>query len=246
LFISSSSAEILIGLVNMNCVVTTNFSPNKAPFENPKVLKPIKGWDYFIFSNIEEIVKEEIFNGWRVMPRDLISNHPIYTAKYYKYHIHKELPNYSKAIYVDAWLNPNSDKDWDRLEEPFYLKKHQKRDCIFQELRAIAKFARDTKQNMDKVKDFLESQSFPKNYGLWETQIQLRCLKNKKVNKICEDLYNLMKNYSYRDQSLLSYVLWKNNFTPNDEVLSNRWRTEVSRSVARKTKFVSGNKRIYN
>jgi hypothetical protein len=230
----------------MKCVVTTNFSLNGSPFENPRVKSPLKGWDYFIFSNISEINRQEFFNGWKVMPRKLISNHPIYTAKYYKYHIHRELPEYNRSIYVDAWLNPNSQKDWDSLQEPFYLKRHLNRSCIYDELRAITKFRRDTKENMQKVKSFLEAEGFPKGYGLWETQIQSRDLKNKEVNKICEDLYNLMENFSYRDQTMLSYILWKNNFTPNDSVLNNRWRTEVSRSVARKTKLLKNGQSIFD
>jgi hypothetical protein len=230
----------------MKCVVTTNFSVDGSSFENPRVASPMKGWDYFIFSNVSEITNQEFFNGWTVMPRNLISNHPIYTAKYYKYHIHKELENYDKAIYVDAWLNPNVNKNWDSLEEDFYLKKHKRRDCIYDELRAIVKFGRDSKESMDKVESFLKLEKFPKNYGLWETQIQLRSLKNDKVNKICEELYSLMKNFSYRDQSLLSYVLWKNNFKANDEILNDSWRTKVSRSQARKKRYVKGGKRIYN
>ena len=104
----------------------------------------------------------------------------------------------------------------------------------------------ETKESMSKVKTFLESEKFPKNYGLWETQIQLRSLKNDKLNKICEELYELMKIFSYRDQSLLSYVLWKNNFKANDKILNDSWRTEISRSQARKKRYVVGGKSIYD
>tara|TARA_Y100001937_G_C7134012_1_gene339013 strand:+ start:4557 stop:5252 length:696 start_codon:yes stop_codon:yes gene_type:complete len=231
----------------MKCVVTANFNINGQPLENPKINNRLEGWDYFLFSNINEIIEKDVYNGWNVVKKDLINNNPLYTAKYYKWLIHKELPEYDTAIYVDSYIEPNINKPWDILDKNFInLKPHKRRNCVYKEFRYIVKFARDTKENMQKVKDFLESERFPENFGLWENNVFLRPLKDPKVNKICEELYDLMKIYSYRDQTLLSYVLWKNNYLPKDTMLNDSWRTKTSRSQARKKRYVRGGKRIYN
>jgi len=229
------------------CVVTVNFNIHGKPFESPKVNNKLAGWDYVLFSNIEEITRNDSFQGWKVIKKPLINNHPIYTAKYYKWLILKELPKYDRAIYVDSYLEPTFDKPWDSLNEScFYLNPHPKRNCIYSELPKIASFRRDTKANMERVRKFLEEQGFPKEFGLWGTYIFNRSLKSPLANKICEELYDLMKVYSYRDQSMLSYVLWKNNFRPNDLVINNSWGTKTSRSVARQVTYVRNGKRIYD
>jgi hypothetical protein len=207
----------------------------------------MEGWDYYLFSNIKEIVEHEVYHGWKVVPKELINNNPLYTAKYYKWLIHKELPEYNTAIYVDSYIEPNINKPWDTLDEnAINLKPHKRRNCVYKEFRYIVRFARDTQEKMDKVKDFLRAENFPEDFGLWENNVFLRPLKNKGVNKICEELYNLMKIYSYRDQALLSYVLWRNSYLPKDDTLNDSWRTKTSRSKARKMRYVKGGNRIYN
>lgn len=231
----------------MNCVVSANFNINGEPLEKPRINNPLEGWDYFLFSNIDEITNEEAYNGWKVIKKDLIDNNPLYTAKYYKWLIHKELPQYDTAVYVDSYMEPNANKPWSTLDKKnINLKPHKKRNCVYKEFKYIVRFARDTQENMNKIKNFLKEEGFPEDFGLWENNVFLRPLKNNKVNKICEELYDLMKIYSYRDQTLLSYILWKNNYLPKDDTLDNSWRRKTSKSRARKIKYVKGGKRIYN
>ena len=157
--------------------------------------------------------------------------------------IHKELPEYETAIYVDSYMEPNINKPWADLDKNLLnLKPHKRRSCVYDEFSYIVRFARDTKENMEKVKEFLKGEDFPENFGLWENNVFLRPLKNERVNKICEELYDLMKIYSYRDQTLLSYVLWKNNYFPPKNGMDNSWRLKTSRSAARKLRYVRNGK----
>ena len=61
----------------------------------------------------------------------------------------------------------------------------------------------------------------PRNYGLNETNIIYRKHNSKKIKKIMTEWWNMIKNYSKRDQLSLSYILWKNNIPVNKICIDN-------------------------
>ena len=52
----------------------------------------------------------------------------------------------------------------------------------------------------------------PENFGLYENNIIIKPLNNKYLNNILEKLFYYMLKYSYRDQTLLTYIIWKYKF----------------------------------
>ncbi len=191
------------------------FSNNTRQMDKPKVINnnKIVGYDYIMFTNIPNNVED---TGWTPIYKELINGHEIYTAKYYKWMAHNYLLDYDFAIYVDAYMIPNPRINWQayinklNIDEGIIFTKHNERGCIYNECNAIVTCKRDTAENMNKVKEFLTMNNMPNNYGLSSNGLLLRDLKNDKFNKICEELYNLMLQFTYRDQALLSYVFWKN------------------------------------
>ena len=91
------------------------------------------------------------------------------------------------------------------------LMKHSQRNCIYQECDAIVGCRKDTRENMNKVINFLRQNNMPEKYGLNESGLILRCLKNDKLNVFLEEFFNLILKFSYRDQAMLSYMFWKYN-----------------------------------
>lgn len=189
------------------------------PFVNDK--DKLEGWDYIIFTN----VNLEDFGdcGWTVIKKELANNHPIYTSRYYKWIVTSHLSEYDIGIYVDAYMAP-ANIDWDvytdqlsvdDISNGIILKKHPVRNCIYDECIAIPKCGKDTKQNMDRVIEFLNSEGMPKGYGLGEGGLFIRDLRNEKVNNMCGELFLLMLRFTYRDQALLSYVFWKHGVKVN-------------------------------
>lgn len=175
----------------------------------------IPNFDYIIFTNIPDQIKN---SGWEPICMELLNNHPIYTAKYYKWASHNYLLDYDIAIYVDAYMAPNPKINWESyidrintnsISESLILMKHSQRDCIYDECNAIVEHKKDTRANMNKVLDFLSENNMPKKFGLSEGGLIMRHLKNKTLNDFFEEFFNLMLKYSYRDQSLLSYMFWK-------------------------------------
>ena len=186
----------------------------------------LNGFDYIMFTNIPEHVTNSI---WTPIYKDLIDDHPIYTAKHYKWLAHKYLLDYDIAIYVDAYLSPKI-IDWneyidkltiDGAENGVRLMRHFHRNCIYDECSAIARCRRDTSENMNKVIEFLKENNMPTKFGLSQGGLVVRHLKNKDFNNLCNELYELLLKFTYRDQAMLSYVFWKNNVKLNLQLPTN-------------------------
>jgi hypothetical protein len=183
----------------------------------------LEDWDYVIFTNIPDELKD---SGWTPMYKKLIKNHPIYTAKCYKWLAYRYLTNYDIAIYVDAYLAPIT-TDWDKyinklstdgIENGVIMMKHSRFECIYAECYEIIRCKRDTEENMCKVMRFLKENNMPVNYGLYEGGLFIRHLKNTDFNNFCNELFVHMLNFTYRDQALLSYVCWKHGIKFNGEL----------------------------
>jgi len=198
------------------------FSNGTKQIDQPYVSESdkLKDFDYVMFTNVPDNVKN---TGWSAIYMEILNNHPIYTAKYYKWTAHNYLLDYDIAIYVDAYMSPNSNSNpkimWDdyiyrlntvNISEGIMLMKHSQRDCIYDECNTIVRCKKDTRENMDKVITFLKENNMPVGYGLSEGGLILRHLKNDKLNSFLEEFFNLMLKYTYRDQALLSYMFWKN------------------------------------
>ena len=215
-------------------VITAVFSNTFENYDLPYVKDKIKGWDYLLFTNIPQLINN-IGDGWTKIDFDLRDNHPIYTAKYCKWMCHKILPNYDYIIWVDGFCSPNVKYNWDMIANKttdITMKKHSHNNCIYKECKNIYLSKKDTYQNMGIIYNFLKSKKMPPKNGLYETGILLRNLRNNKVNKMAEELYDLLLKYTYRDQAFLTYVFWKNNF-------------KVKNIIAESSYVRSGNKGVH-
>jgi hypothetical protein len=86
--------------------------------------------------------------------------------------------------------------------------KHQVRDCIYDELNAVAQLNKDTIENLSKTEEKLISEKYPKHNGLNENGVLIR--KNvESVNHLMKEWYSFVKEYSRRDQLSFNYCLWK-------------------------------------
>lgn len=199
------------------------FSDGKRKVDDPyiKECDKLEGWDYIMFTNIPDKV---INTGWKPIFKPIINNSAVYSAKCYKWLAHQHISDYDIGIYIDAYLAPKKDKNWDEyinklkpdtINDGVILLKHPVRKCIYKECDIIHKYRKDKKENMDKVIKFLKDVGMPEEYGLCEGGLFIRHLKNKSFNRICEELFVLMLRFTYRDQALLTYVFWKNQVTIN-------------------------------
>lgn len=206
-------------------VISAVFSSTMRGYDIPYVKNKLEGFDYILFTNIPELINNQN-DGWTKIDFDLINGHPIYTAKYCKWMCHKLLLNYDYIIWVDGYCTPNIKYNWIELidkTEDIMLNKHPHNYCIYKECINIVRCRKDTYKNMKRVLNYLKKKGMPANNGLFATGILIRNLKNGKINKMAEELFDLLCAYTYRDQAFLTYVFWKNNFTVKNTLTNNHF-----------------------
>jgi hypothetical protein len=84
-----------------------------------------------------------------------------------------------------------------------------KRNCIYDEALACIKLNKDKKDIIDKQIKFYQKINYPKNNGLVATGFMIRNHTNDKIILLMEKWWEMIKNYSYRDQLSFNYVAWK-------------------------------------
>ena len=209
------------------CVFTGVFNEQR-PIDTPGVFSKIPGWDYILLTNLPASAFGD--TSWHIkqidIPWNTIPKHPsyakyIYANRYFKWHPQSVFSDYDVVIYVDGFQAPDPDAidEWRRLIHtvsapdtctPVVHSPHPKNTCIYQEAREIVSARKDTKERMMNVETYLKSVNYPTYRGLFWNGCYVLNVKHRRVADIWEDLWQHMIKFSYRDQSLYKYVLWKN------------------------------------
>jgi hypothetical protein len=108
--------------------------------------------------------------------------------------------------YIDEQCIPNSKNyDWFQL-------KHCDRDCIYDESEACKELKKDDFRIIDKTINIIKKDDFPRHFGLTCTNLFVRKANDKHISKIQQEWWNMVKNYSRRDQLSFMYIIWKNKY----------------------------------
>lgn len=174
-----------------------------------------KNYDYVLFTDNMKYVKKKKVGVWTVRP--LVFNNGTFAEinRWHKFYPHVLFPDYQTSVYIDANINVKTAKLFDDINKisdnaVLSVPKHYKRDCIYEEIDAVAHYELDTPENLNRYKAFLKKEKFPAHYGLGENNVIWRRHHDKKCIKIMEDWWDVLQKYSKRDQLGLFYVLWKN------------------------------------
>jgi hypothetical protein len=157
-------------------------------------------------------------NGWKIQVLD--EEFASYKSANRKFKIlaHNYFPNYESSLYVDG--NIRIKKDPTELFEK-YLKKenfasciHYARDCIYEE--TITLLFSGRLNDYEKLRllnqiALYSKESFPRHFGLTETNVLFRNHMEPSVVRIMEMWWSELSDGSHRDQVSLPYVLWKSN-----------------------------------
>jgi hypothetical protein len=216
-------------VVVFTAIMVNNPLDNK-PIDNPKMFKMIPGWDYVLVTNIGNT----IFNhsGWikgtilkmeppkEEMPDRNHTHWSIYANRWCKWHPDKLFPDYDYIIYIDGFQVPDISKlkEWQILIQQFSTQNksiiqslHNKQNCIYKEHNIIIQCKKDTKEAMNKTTVYLKSMGFPENKSLMWNGCYIYKARSPVIQKVWNDLWEDMLIYTYRDQALLVYEIWKNN-----------------------------------
>ena len=199
------------------------------PIDNPRMFKLIPGWDYVLLTN----TSLPLFNksGWikgsilkmeppkEEMPDRNHKHWSIYANRWCKWHPDKLFPDYDYIIYVDGFQVPNISKlgEWYNLIQQFsnqhksiIQSSHNKYNCIYKEHREIVACKKDKEDTMNKVTAHLKSMGFPENKSLMWNGCYIYKARSAIIQKVWNDLWSDMLLYTYRDQALLVYEIWRN------------------------------------
>jgi len=190
--------------MNIIYTVVTNNYDQLHPVE------PVPGWRYLCFTDNLNMSSR----GWELvkfrdqMSGKLLSRKP--KILFYQY-----LPAHEYSIYVDANIRILSHPDEliKRFPHDWTIWRHPSRNCIYDEAGAVVRLKKDTQGNVDNIVKFLKHHGYPANFGLSQNGIMIR--KNEPhIKKLCGYWWDVVSNYSHRDQLSLHYIFWKHNFKP--------------------------------
>lgn len=190
--------------------IYTALTGNYDSLKDPVVIDP--RCDYICFTN--QIPSHESVWKYRGIPVN-IKNLAL-LSRYPKMHPHTLLGEYEYSVYMDANIQiVNSDfyqRIFAKIEKEISLSgiKHPFRDCPYNEGYAVFTYGLDSFFAIIRTLRFLKKENFPKHYGMFEANVILRKHSDKKIQKQCEDWWDLINHYSKRDQLTYSYTLWKN------------------------------------
>ena len=131
---------------------------------------------------------------------------------------------YDVIIYVDGFQVPDvaHENVWrnmvDNMETAIIQAPHDVNKCIYAEHNAIVHARKDTREKMQAVTQYIRSTTFPANYGMFwngcyifnvkkhdkNSELRTQC-----VLEVWARLWRDMLVYTYRDQSLLMFEIWK-------------------------------------
>ena len=199
-------------LIGSRTIYSALFTDPQKPCDTVQEFTKVHGWDYILFTNLD--IQSDT---WTVKKIDPPGKDFVISAKMIKWLPHKYLQSYDIVLWIDAYCSFNAEytlllektvKKLEKAHVPLFIKKHPDRDCIYDELEAGVDRQKISLTLLHKVKDILKKENMPKHYGLYETNLMLRINTDPIVIRLSEELIHYIKTLTYRDQHILTYLLY--------------------------------------
>lgn len=198
-------------------------------YDNLKEIKhKEKNIDYYCFTNnkniksntwkVEYIEDKELSNillarKTKILGTDYINN------------------NYDILLWMDAaveFKKPINDfiNEYLDEEDSFVCFKHGFRNKISDEMNACLRFRKENIENIEKLKKFYQKEKYPDDNGLIESTVYIKRPKDEKVIETMKLWFDMVKNYTKRDQLSFNYCIYKTGLKVkwiNEKVFDNNW-----------------------
>jgi len=219
-----------------NCVYTVILG-NYDRLNEPEYVTP--GWDYICYTDNKELTS----NVWKFIyvedswKNDFIQQNPdkpLYKINQYINRQIKLLPHfyvadYDFSIYVDGNIKITGDlNDFKRtyIDIPGSYQKviwslEHYRKCLYEEIDKCIELKKDSIDNLNKLKEFYISENVPKNVGMTHNCFLARYHLDQQCRYIMTFWWDMVINYTVRDQCSFMYVLNKYNLKDKLSILLN-------------------------
>ncbi len=139
--------------------------------------------------------------------------------------------NYDILLWMDAaveFKKPINDfiNEYLKEEDSFVCFKHGLRNKISEEMDACLRFRKETIDKIEKLKKFYTKEKYPDNNGLIESTVYIKRPKDKKVIETMNLWFDMVNNYTKRDQLSFNYCIFKTDLKVkwiNEYVFNNDW-----------------------
>ena len=175
--------------------------------------------DYYIISDrkMPESSKWTWLSPTGRVPQELRKD-PILCNRWCKMHPQLLFPEYEVSVYLDSNFFVVSDLTplvtfLDSF--PVSMFRHQKRDCVYQEIRTCYVQKRDTKENLKKHEQRLRAQGIPEHWGLLEAPVIARRHSDPMCIALMDTWWQNFLSGSRRDQVALVESLWQKGLHPD-------------------------------
>lgn len=168
--------------------------------------------DFYIYTD-QDIDENSIWKK-RAIPDEIEDYSDIEKNRYLKMHPEIILNEYKYSIYVDGNVQIITDltEYVNKLNSTgMGFHKHNRRNCVYEEMEIILKTKRATKKELNVHKEYLKATNMPKNYGLLQCNIIVREHHNPICIQVMNDWWNEFEKYTKRDQISLPHALFLNN-----------------------------------
>lgn len=171
------------------------------------------GIDYYCFTNNNNIksntwnvvyIEDNNLDNTRLARKIKVLGHPLISE------------NYDISIWVDGFISEMHINDFIHNEcqldkYDFICFKHSKRNCIYEEAKECINQGKDDPELIKKEIEFLKKENYPKNNGLIESTVLIRKHNIESVKNTMSIWFDMILNYSKRDQLSLNYAIYKVN-----------------------------------
>ncbi len=181
-------------------------------------------WDYICFTDNRNLLAKKWVGIWQIKPLVYSQSTASNNNRYHKFFPHKILPQYQASVYIDANVNVLTDKLSKTIASrtgTFLLPKHFRNNCIYQELKSIVEDGKDTFEHMEVLRQKYETEHMPHELGFTENNVIYRVHADETLHPLMEQWWQMLLDYSKRDQASLIYILWKNGKNVNDYTFDN-------------------------
>jgi hypothetical protein len=127
---------------------------------------------------------------------------------------HLFLKEYDYSIYVDGSIQITGDLNLIKQEKSsiMHIPKHNKRTNVYEEIDRCIEINKDDHNILELQRKKYINENYPENLDLlFHNTIICRYHNDINCIFICDKVWDILCNYSYRDQIALPYVLWKYN-----------------------------------
>jgi len=186
--------------------------------------KELPEWDFVCFTDNPSLAA----NPWQVRLVDPpVGEDYVRSNRYIKINPHLFFPDYDISIFIDGniLVIGNLDKLVDEALTSHTMAcfdheqaKMDSRGCIYEEYAFLKNLIenqgvfKDDPQVMKKHIDLLRAEGYPEHNGLIVGTVLVRKHHDSELISVMEDWWQMVKDYSRRDQLSFNYVAWKHGF----------------------------------